>query len=101
MVPHEREECGCAVVECSYQCGAHLHRRLVDEHQRDECPQLQVDTKLESFMKRMEERHEREMSKMETRLTAMETGLVTERERHERETRKVEDKLDTGVRLLL
>ena len=29
---HEREECGWAVVECSYQCGAHLPRRLMAEH---------------------------------------------------------------------
>ena len=85
VVPHEREECGWAVVECSYQCGAHLPRRLMDEHQRDECPQRPMDVKLESFIKRMEEQHEREMSKMETRLS-------TERERHEKEIREMEDK---------
>ena len=86
VVPHEREECGWAVVECSYQCGAHLPRRLMDEHQRDECPQRPMDVRLESFMKRMEERHEREMKKMEAR-------LLTERERHEREMKEiVEDK---------
>ena len=78
MVPHEREECGWAVVECTYQCGAHLPRRQMDEHQRDECPQQPVDVKLESFMKRMEERHEREMKKMEAR-------LLTEREHYEKE----------------
>ena len=74
VVPHEREECGWAVVECSYQCGVHLPRRLMDEHQRDMCPQQQVDVKLESFMKRMQ------------------TKLLTERERHEREIREMEDK---------
>ena len=52
------------MVECSYQCGAHLPRRLMDEHQRDECSQRSVDVRLESFMKRMEERHEREIRKM-------------------------------------
>ena len=78
MVPHEREECGWAVVECSYQCGAHLPRRLMDEHQHDGCPQRPVDVKFENFVKRMEERHESDMKKMETR-------LLTERERHERE----------------
>ena len=78
MVPHEREECGWAVVECSYQCGAHLPHRLMDEHQRDGCPQRPVDVKFENFVKRMEERHESDMKKMETR-------LLTERERHERE----------------
>ena len=74
VVPHEREECGWAVVECSYQCGAHLPRRLMDEHQRDECPQRPMDVKLESFMKRME------------------TKLMSERERHEKEIREMKDK---------
>ena len=91
VVPHEREECRWAVVECSYQCGAHLSRRLMDEHQRDECPQRPMDVKLERFMKKMEVHHEREMIKMETRLTAMDTRLVTERERHEREMRKMKE----------
>ena len=85
MVPHEREECGWAVVECSYQCGAHLPRRLMDEHQRDVCPQRPVDVKLESFMKTMEEQHERETKKIEAR-------LLTEREHHEKEIREIEDK---------
>ena len=62
MVPHEREECEWAVVECSYQCGAHLPRRLMAEHEQDLCPQRPMEVKLE-----------REMRKMEARLTAMET----------------------------
>ena len=96
MVPHEREECGWAVVECSYQCGAHLPRRLMDEHQRDECPQQPVEVKLESFMKRMEtklmterERHEKEIREMEERnereMKKMGARLSTERERYQRE----------------
>ena len=80
MVPHEREECEWAVVECSYQCGAHLPRRLMAEHEQDLCPQRPMEVKLE-----------REMRKMETRLTAMEIRLVTEREQHEREMSKMEE----------
>ena len=72
MVPHEREECEWAVVECSYQCGAHLPRRLMAEHEQDLCPQRPMDVKLECFMK------------------LMETRLTTERERHEREMTKME-----------
>ena len=81
MVPHEREECEWAVVECSYQCGAHqLPRRQMAKHEQDLCPQRPMDVKLE-----------REMRKMETRLTTMETRLVTERERHKREMSKMEE----------
>ena len=67
MIPHERVECEWAVVECSYQCGAHLPRRLMAEHELDLCPQRPMDVKLDSFMR------------------LMETRLTTERERHERE----------------
>ena len=68
VVPHEREECEWAVVGCSYQCGAHLPRRLMAEHEYDACPQRPMGVKLECFMKRME------------------TKLLTEREQHERES---------------
>ena len=125
LVPHENEECVWAVVECSYQCGAHLPRRLMDEHLLDECPQRPIDAKLESVTRRMEtqvereikkmetklmterEQHEREMKKLEnkltaveTDLTAMETGLTAEREQHEREMKAMETKLtamETGL----
>ena len=59
---------------CSYQCGAHLPRRLMAEHEHDMCPQRPMDVKLDSFMKRMEERHEREMTKMETILIKLYRG---------------------------
>ena len=70
---HERDECGWAVVECSYQCGAHLPRRLMDGHELNECPQRPRQSKLEWFMK------------------TMETKLMNERERHEREMAAMRD----------
>ena len=76
---HEREECGWAVVECSYRCGAHLPRRLMAEHKRDACPQRPVDVKLEWFMK------------------SMETKLTTERERHVREMAAVREEFRNRV----
>ena len=111
VVTHEREECGWAVVGCSYQCGAHLPRRLMAEHEHDMCPQRPMDVKLDSFMKRMEERHEREMTKMETILKTereqhenemkkMETRLTTEREKREREMKKMETKMAESERVI-
>ena len=89
VVPHEREECEWAVVGCSYQCGAHLPRRLMDEHEHDMCPQRPVDTEV---LKKIKEQHKREIKKMDTRLAAMETRLssletklTAERECYERE----------------
>ena len=70
---HETEECGWAVVDCSYQCGTHLPRRLMAEHKRDVCPQRPMDVKLEWFMK------------------SVETKLTTEREQHEREMAAVRE----------
>ena len=78
VVPHEREECEWAVVECSYQCGAHLPRRLMTEHEHFMCQQQPMDIKLESLMR------------------LMETKLTTERERHERELSAVKEELRRG-----
>ena len=71
MVPHEREECEWAVVGCSYQCGAHLPRRLMDEHEHDMCPQQPMDIKLE----RIEKQHEREMVEQKNKIAALETKI--------------------------
>ena len=82
------------MVECSYQCGAHLPRRLMDEHQRDECPQRSIDARL----KQLEERHRREMKDLETRLTTEREKEMTERERHEKEIREMEERHEREMR---
>ena len=92
---HEREECGWAVVECSYQCGAHLPRRLMAEHERDVCPERPMDvSKLEVFMKRMEttkrERHVREMATVREELR---NTLTEERETHKKEVEELKQLL--------
>ena len=63
-----------------------LPRRLMDEHQLDECLQRPIDAKLESFTRRIEKQLEREVKKMETK-------LMTEREQHEREIKKLKTKV--------
>ena len=79
---HEREECGWAVVECSYQCGVHLPRRLMAEHEREACPQRTMDVKLEWFMKSVERERE------EFRNT-----LTEERETHKKEVEELKQLL--------
>ena len=71
----ERSVSGQSVVECSYQCGAHLTRRLMAEHEHDTCPQRPMDVKPDCFMR------------------LIETKLATERERHERELSAVKEEL--------
>ena len=93
VVPHEREECEWTVVECSYQCGAHLTRRLMAEHEHDMCPQRPMDVKLESFMKRMEERHERELS-------AVKEELRREREAHTIEIAELKQLLESKMAIV-
>ena len=85
VVPHESEECGWAVVECSYQCGAHLPRRRIDEHEHYMCPQRPKNI-VQSFTTKLEERLERELNEIETKMS-------TGRERHERELSAVKEEL--------
>ena len=75
VVHHEREECEWVVMECSYQCGAHLPRKLLAGHERDSCPQRPTDVNLHKFMKRIEERHVREMKTMESKLAEQEKKI--------------------------
>ena len=68
---HEREECEWAVVECSYQCGADLPRRLMDEHERAVCPRRPINLKLGEVVKSMEEKMSAERKRHESEMTAM------------------------------
>ena len=87
---HQGEECEWAVVECSYQCGAHLPRRLMDEHEHDMCPQRPMDIKLEWLKKSIERRHGKEIAalKKEFRNT-----LTEERETHKKEMKELKQLL--------
>ena len=94
---HEREECEWAVVECSYQCGAHLPRRLMAGHEREVCPQRPMDIKFERFMKNMEtkltterERHVREMAAVREEFR---NTLTKERETHKKEVEELKELL--------
>ena len=94
---HVREECGWAVVECSYQCGAHLPRRLMAEHEHEVCPQRPMDIKLEWFMKSIEtkltterERHVREMAAVREEFR---NTLTEERETHKKEVEELKQLL--------
>ena len=82
MVPHEKEECEWAVVGCSYQCGAHLPRRQMAEHEHNMCPQEPMDIKLE----RLEKQHEREMVEQKNKIERIE-------KQHEREMIKQKNKI--------
>ena len=68
LVQHEKEECVWVVIECSYQCGARLPRKLMAEHEQEKCPQRPTDVKIDKFIKRIEERHTREMRIMEKKI---------------------------------
>ena len=83
---HQREECGWAVVECSYQCGAHLPRRLMDEHELGLCPQRPMDVKLEWIMKSMETKMMNERERLEKDMNVM-------REEHKKEMEVMEQML--------
>ena len=87
---HDREECVWAVVECSYQCGAHLPRRLMAEHEREVCPQRPMDVKLEWFMKSME----KEMAAVKEEFRNI---LTEERETHKKEVEKLKQLMESKM----
>ena len=75
------EGCGFVVVECVYQCGAQLQRRLIQEHEMEVCPKRPIEIQVACLQR-----------KFETNLQRV-TALATEnqqlrqelKEAHERE----------------
>ena len=97
LVPHEREECGWAMVECRNQCGTHLPRRLMDEHVHETCPQRPIDVKLESFVRKMETKLSNERERHERELSAVKEELKREREAHTIEINKLKEFMETKL----
>ena len=46
--------CGYVMVECSFQCGAHLQRRMVGEHEMESCPKRPIEMQVASLMQKYE-----------------------------------------------
>ena len=97
LVPHEREKCGWAMVDCSNQCGTHLPRRLMDEHEHETCPQRPIDVKFESFVRKMETKLSNERERHERELSAVKEELKREREAHTIEINKLKEFMETKI----
>ena len=46
--------CGYVMVQCSFQCGAHLQRRMVGEHEMESCPKRPIEMQVASLMRKFE-----------------------------------------------
>ena len=46
--------CDYVIVECSFQCGAHLQRRIVGEHEMESCPKRPIEMQVASLMRKFE-----------------------------------------------
>jgi TNF receptor-associated factor 4 len=46
--------CEFLAIECAYRCGAQLQRRLIQEHEVEECPMRPVDMQIGSMLKKLE-----------------------------------------------
>ena len=46
--------CGYVMVECSFQCGAHLQRQMVGEHEMESCPKRPIEMQVASLMRKFE-----------------------------------------------
>ena len=52
--PSSSSGCGYVMVECSFQCGAHLQRRMVGEHEMESCPKRPIEMQVASLMRKFE-----------------------------------------------
>ena len=49
------EGCAYVLVSCTYQCGAHLQRKLLREHMIEKCPKRPAEISVTSMMQKMED----------------------------------------------
>ena len=49
------EGCAYVLVSCTYQCGAHLQRKLLREHMIEKCPKRSAEISVTSMMQKMED----------------------------------------------
>ena len=52
--PSSASGCSYVMVECRFQCGAHLQRRMVGEHEMESCPNRPIEMQVASLMHRIE-----------------------------------------------
>ena len=63
---HEEEECGWTLAVCRYDCGGHVYRYQLAEHEQNECPHRPADMKFDNIIKK----YAREMEMMDKAHTA-------------------------------
>ena len=86
--------CGYVLVECSFQCGAHLQRRMVGEHEMESCPKRPIEMQVASLMRKFEViTVENKMLKQE--LVEMKQEMSEVKETHKHELDQVNQQLDT------
>ena len=90
--------CGYVMVECSFQCGAHLQRQMVGEHEMESCPKRPIEMQVACLMRKFEViTAENKMLKQE--LCEMKEGVKQEmsgvKETHKHELDQVNQQLDT------
>ena len=52
--PSSSSGCDYVIVECRYQCGAHLQRRMVGEHEMESCPKRPIEMQVAGLMRKFE-----------------------------------------------
>ena len=76
--------CGYVIVTCCFQCGAHLQRRMVGEHEMESCPKRPIEMQVASLMRKFEViTAENKMLKQE--LTEVKEEMSEVKETHKQE----------------
>lgn len=88
----ELKGCGYVIMECTYQCGARLQRRIVQEHEMDICPKRPIEMQMASLMKKFETIH------VENQLIKQELERV--KETNEQKMKEVRDAHEVQLKKL-
>ena len=91
--------CGYVMVKCSFQCGAHLQRRMVGEHEMESCLKRPIEMQVASLMRKFEvittenKMLKQELVEVKEEMSEVKKGNEQVKESQQKELREVKEEL--------
>lgn len=91
---HHNEDCGYTVTECSLQCGKRLHRRMLEEHEADHCPNRSSESQIRGLMVKLDSALAENLS-LSDKNKALKAKVVKYTHRNEQQAKTIKEQAKT------
>ena len=90
--PSPDSGCGYVMVECKHQCGTHVQRQMLREHEMETCPKRPVEMQIASLLKKFET--------IATENAVLRREIIAIKESHKREIDEIKHAHDKDLNKL-